>query len=238
MTIGERIKYFRTEKGITQERLASELYISYQAISKWERNESLPDISILPKLSKALDVSCDAILLEDTVKLSNDVEMIINNANKEELSTQISILEKAIINYPNNEKIIMELIQVYSKATEQENWSKHRANLINYAEYIIKTTNNLQYKYKAIQILCYIYRSINNFERIKELANTMPSLEQCKEALLYHSMQGEQYKKGMHDYIIKLIDILEGTMMCWLYPQSRTSLQLSIEKLRQIALNC
>lgn len=64
MTIGEKIKYFRTKKGITQKRIASELYISYQAVSKWERNESLPDVTIIPKLAEILDVSCDALLVE------------------------------------------------------------------------------------------------------------------------------------------------------------------------------
>ena len=40
MTIGERIKHYRLQKQMTQEKLAAELNISFQAISKWERNHS------------------------------------------------------------------------------------------------------------------------------------------------------------------------------------------------------
>lgn len=40
MTIGERIKDYRLQNQITQEKLAAKLTISFQAVSKWERNTS------------------------------------------------------------------------------------------------------------------------------------------------------------------------------------------------------
>lgn len=61
-TIGSRIFKFRKEKGITQEELANRLGVSSQAVSKWENDNSCPDITLLSKLAQVLGVSTDAIL--------------------------------------------------------------------------------------------------------------------------------------------------------------------------------
>lgn len=44
MTLGERIKKYRKMKGLSQEELGKLLHISRQTISKWESNQSSPDI--------------------------------------------------------------------------------------------------------------------------------------------------------------------------------------------------
>lgn len=51
-TIGKRIAALRREKGLKQEELARTLDVSSQAVSKWENDQSCPDISLLPKLAK------------------------------------------------------------------------------------------------------------------------------------------------------------------------------------------
>ena len=62
MTIGKRIALLRKEKGLTQEELASHMGVSPQAVSKWENDQTCPDISALPKLSRLLGVSVDELL--------------------------------------------------------------------------------------------------------------------------------------------------------------------------------
>ncbi len=61
-TIGEKIKFLRISKGMTQEKLGDCLGISAQAVSKWERGITYPDIVYLPALTKAFDTSADALL--------------------------------------------------------------------------------------------------------------------------------------------------------------------------------
>lgn len=68
--IGQRIKSLRTEKGITQEELASHLGLSYQAISKWENNISSPDIQLLPLISVYFGVTIDELF-----EISNETHM-------------------------------------------------------------------------------------------------------------------------------------------------------------------
>lgn len=60
--VGKRIAQLRADKGITQAELGERLGISFQAVSKWERGETLPDVSILPELAKILETTIDNLL--------------------------------------------------------------------------------------------------------------------------------------------------------------------------------
>ena len=62
MTIGKRIAALRQEKNLKQDDLAQMLEVSPQAVSKWENDQTCPDISLLPKLAKILGVSVDELL--------------------------------------------------------------------------------------------------------------------------------------------------------------------------------
>lgn len=61
MELGNKIKSLRQKAGITQEKLAEELGVSFQTISKWENNLCLPDISMLPKLSIFFGITIDEL---------------------------------------------------------------------------------------------------------------------------------------------------------------------------------
>ena len=61
-TLGRRIARLRLARTATQERLAKELNVSPQAVSKWENDINYPDISLLPDLARVLGVSVDELL--------------------------------------------------------------------------------------------------------------------------------------------------------------------------------
>lgn len=60
--IGNQIVTLRKKKGLSQEELAGIIMVSRQAISKWERDEALPDLENPVSLAQALDTSCDTLL--------------------------------------------------------------------------------------------------------------------------------------------------------------------------------
>lgn len=62
MNIGKTISVKRKELGITQQMLAENLHVSFQAISKWENGISYPDIETLPLIASALNISIDSLL--------------------------------------------------------------------------------------------------------------------------------------------------------------------------------
>jgi transcriptional regulator with XRE-family HTH domain len=62
MTLGKRIAMLRRQRGLKQDDLANSLGVSAQAVSKWENDQTCPDISLLPKLAELLEVSVDELL--------------------------------------------------------------------------------------------------------------------------------------------------------------------------------
>ena len=61
-TIGKRICALRKERGMKQEELAQRLDVSSQAVSKWENDQTSPDISLLPRLAGVFGVTTDYLL--------------------------------------------------------------------------------------------------------------------------------------------------------------------------------
>ena len=61
-SIGKRICALRKAKGMKQEELAQRLDISGQAVSKWENDQTCPDVSLLPRLAEILGVTTDYLL--------------------------------------------------------------------------------------------------------------------------------------------------------------------------------
>ena len=71
MNIGKIIIDRRKVLGLTQQLLAEQLGVSFQAVSKWENNTSYPDITLLPQLAAVLNVSIDALLGYPTQSLTD-----------------------------------------------------------------------------------------------------------------------------------------------------------------------
>ena len=73
-TLGQTINRLRKDKKLTQEDLAKRFNISVQAVSKWENDNSSPDISILLELSKLLGVSVEYLLGDEEKEVVKLVE--------------------------------------------------------------------------------------------------------------------------------------------------------------------
>ena len=120
MNFNEKLKLLRKESNLTQEELAEKLFVSRQAITKWENGDGLPDIDNLKEISRLFNVSIDELVKEEK-------EVNLDNINtytyKEELDIfhtkhfDINIgKNKEISIFPNsNEKVIVEIISKEEK---------------------------------------------------------------------------------------------------------------------------
>ena len=61
-TLGKRIQLCRKSLGLTQDQLAEKLGVTAQAVSKWENDQSCPDITMLPRLAEIFGTTTDALL--------------------------------------------------------------------------------------------------------------------------------------------------------------------------------
>lgn len=93
--LGENIKRLRREKDITQETLAEFLGVTFQSISKWERGESYPDITLLPAIAGFFNVSIDELM---GVNKAQDEEEIKRLLQEHDNFTDTKLILKAITN--------------------------------------------------------------------------------------------------------------------------------------------
>lgn len=92
MTLGKRIAQYRKEKGLTQEALAQAMNVSAQAVSKWENDQTCPDITSLPQLSRILGVTVDELLSGKTENLpAVTMQPIENRKAVEEMILRIIV---------------------------------------------------------------------------------------------------------------------------------------------------
>ncbi len=93
MTLGQKIKEIRKRMGLSQEQLGKIINVSRQAITKWERDEGIPDISNLKELSTILGVTVDYLISNNTTlpELSMKIKL-----NKEKYKNKLSSYEEIL----------------------------------------------------------------------------------------------------------------------------------------------
>lgn len=104
--IGENIKKLRKEKNITQEELAIFLGVSYQSVSKWERGESYPDITLVPLIASFFSVTTDFLLGMNTVDRENRIndfeEKYRSLTAKENYKQASELMKEAFTEFPDH----------------------------------------------------------------------------------------------------------------------------------------
>lgn len=72
MNISEKIKKIRNNENLTQEQFAEKIYVSRNAVAKWETNRGYPDIQNLITISEVFNISLDELVKEDS-KVKNKI---------------------------------------------------------------------------------------------------------------------------------------------------------------------
>lgn len=109
-TLGKRIADLRKSKELKQDDLAQMLNVSPQAVSKWENDQTCPDISLLPELARILGVSVDELLsgksepITQLIPLENrrdintmtlKIDVISSNADKVRINLPMPLIKMA-----------------------------------------------------------------------------------------------------------------------------------------------
>lgn len=81
-TLGKRIMENRKRLKMTQEQLAEMLGVTAQAVSKWENDQSCPDIGILPRISDIFGISTDELLGHSNTQKSFEAEIVDEEENE------------------------------------------------------------------------------------------------------------------------------------------------------------
>jgi len=99
MKVGRNIQFLRKSSSFTQQELASKINVSHQAVSKWERGESLPEIDSMVHLSKLFNVSLDDLIDRDLTTYPH--ETIIDEGNVSVIWDHVLSVMRTKVNRPS-----------------------------------------------------------------------------------------------------------------------------------------
>ena len=74
MDVGKQIKKFRQDLKLSQEELASKIFVTRQTISNWENGKNYPDVNSLVMLSQLFNTSLDILVKGDVIEMEKQVE--------------------------------------------------------------------------------------------------------------------------------------------------------------------
>ena len=94
MTLGQKLKEIRKRFGLSQEQLAEIINVSRQAITKWENDNGMPDISNLKELSKIFGIPVDYLLNENNLPTLTMKKELDKNKYKNKLSMYSEVLQE------------------------------------------------------------------------------------------------------------------------------------------------
>ena len=108
--IGANIKRLRLQKQITQEQLSFAMGVSCAAVSKWEREDTLPDISLLPLLANYFGVSIDELMGYNAARIEEEIDKFFEERSKlfraGKVAEYTRLSEKAYKEYPNDYRVM------------------------------------------------------------------------------------------------------------------------------------
>ena len=182
--IAENLKSLRKSKDWTQEDMAEIISISPQSISKWERGETYPDITLLPTLANLFNVSVDAIIGMDKINKIEAREKIFlqghnflrenNHAEAEKTFTD------ALKIFPSDEGIMLELALVLAMCGDTTKLN----NAVNICERILNANPTEKIRHTTRAAICFIYFKLGEKEKATVAAQSLPHLRESRENIL------------------------------------------------------
>lgn len=178
--LAENLKKYRIMKNLTQEDIADYLNITPQSVSKWERGETYPDITLLPALANIFETSIDLLIGMDTVRAAETRYNIHKRANELMRNNQLDAAENvyrdALLIYPNKPGMILGLASVLALKRNSE-------EAIKLIERGLPLSINEKQKATMRATLCFLYLKSGNSEKAKLLASELPHQRESREVI-------------------------------------------------------
>lgn len=202
LLIGEKLKLYRRQRNLTQEEVASHLGISCQSISKWERCDGYPDITMLPALAHYFGITVDELLGMDELASADRYDEINRTwfENHQKAKTEkdnalhhqnIALMRDALKQYPNDALLLVQLSSSLERLDDTP--EEKKANLkesICLQEQILRGEDS-EVRSATLYNICFAYEDIGEHEKALEAAKKLPNLYKARENALVSLTTGK-----------------------------------------------
>ena len=193
--IGKNIKNLRLEREMTQERVAEAFGVTFQTISKWEREESYPDITLLPSIASYFGVSCDELLGVDKEEKEEKIQQYIKLYDELRLKDSPYVFEQmsqAIKEFPGEFRLLARYLDMLifiksAKDCDSEDILDEVEKLYNR---LLNGCTDDKIRIWIKRRICMYYNTLSHktgkdkySEKMLEIAKEMPCMIDCREYL-------------------------------------------------------
>jgi len=185
--LGEKIKSLRKQKNISQEVFANYLGVSFQAVSKWENGNTMPDVTIIPAIASFFEVSIDELFNFNLYETEKQVEEICHEAYKfryTDATKSEKILREGLQRFPGNDIILNNLLYTLD-------YQERADEVITLCKTLIESTKDDSVKYDACRILATCYKGNGQNDLVKPTLELIPEIYFTKLELMASLLDGE-----------------------------------------------
>lgn len=168
--LGEKIRSLRKGKNISQEVLAQYLGVSFQAISKWENGNTMPDVTMIPAIASFFEVSTDELFDFNRLETEQKVQQAcwdIAEYRNEEPERAERELRELLKQYPGNDIILSNLTYVLQTLKKND-------ELINLCKTVIASTKYDEIRYDAARVMAETYKTTGEYGLCKQAIDQIP----------------------------------------------------------------
>lgn len=214
LTIAENLKNLRQKKGNTQDELAEFLNMSKQSVSKWERDEGYPDITLLPRIAAYYDVTVDDLLGCGRIAIDGKIQGYRDRSAKlsheYRIHEDLALWETAYAEFPNEPKVLQGLmgslfsVWMAEKCEQPDAPEMYSERILELGKRLLDESNDNAIRDHAVQILCYTYSHLGDMENAKFYAEQQAGYHTTKDQLLAAVLEGEEKAKQAQKNIASL----------------------------------
>lgn len=185
MSLGQMIKLCRKEKKFTQSELALQIGVSMQAVSKWETDSGMPDISQIVPLARVLEVSADKLLglsgdksEEEFLKIKEQIGHHNFCLGASEACRIYNLVQPFFQEHPNNPEAALWCLQSIMEMLAAKSIEKDKSQLIaeceRYAGCIFRYESNADTICKAYYVIARFYNLLDEKDKADSMLEKLP----------------------------------------------------------------